>query len=634
MHVVATAGHVDHGKSALVRALTDMDPDRWAEEKRRGLTIDLGFVWTTLPSGTDLAFVDVPGHEKFLGNMLAGVGPAPVVIFVVAADEGWQEQSTDHRDAVRALDIQHGLIALTRADRADATRRAEVAAQVRDELAGTALADAPLVEVSAHTGEGIAQMRQVLDEVLAKVPAPDPQARVRVWIDRAFSVKGAGTVVTGTLVTGTLRVGDTLQLASPDGTRAVEVRGLHSENTAHQVVEPTSRVAVNLRGISSDAIHRGHSLLSPGSWELVEQIDVRRTFGQDFYELPQNIVVHIGTAGLEAHVRPLSADYARLSLAHPLPLQLLDRFVVRSSGGRHVSAGVQVIDVYPPELNRRGAARRRAEELALLADGNSAGRDSSDSSPSDATTTADARPSRATSTPVPSPSLFTDPTGYIQRIGYVPVAQLQRAGFAVDDPAAPPQGIIAFRQWWIAARQITRWKNQLLVVLEKHAQDNPLAAGMPRKAAMDALDLQEDALLGIAVAAAKVEQPDGVLRLPGHKVELGAAEASVAKLEAWLADDPFAAPEADELQELRLGAKQLAAAEKAGRLLRLGQGIVLLPGAPQEAKKRIAQLEQPFTLSAARKALSTTRRVAIPLLKYLDEQGITRRLDGGLRELR
>ena len=613
MHVVATVGHVDHGKSALVRALTDMDPDRWAEEKRRGLTIDLGFVWTTLPSGTDLAFVDVPGHEKFLGNMLAGVGPAPVVIFVVAADEGWQEQSTDHRDALRALDIRHGLIALTRADRADANRRAEVTAQIRHELAGTALADAPLVEVSAHTGEGIAQMWQVLDEVLAQVPAPDSQARVRVWIDRAFSVKGAGTVVTGTLAAGTLRVGDKLQLASPDGTRAVEVRGLHSENTAHEVLEPTSRAAVNLRGISADAIHRGHSLLSSDAWELVEQIDVRRTFGQDFYELPQNIVVHIGTAGLEAHVRPLSADYARLSLAHPLPLQLLDRFVVRSPGGRHVSAGAQVIDVYPPELNRRGAARRRAEELALLAD----------VSPSDATTTAAA-----------SPSPFTDPTGYVQRVGYVPVGKLQRAGFAVDDPAAPPQGIIAFRQWWIAAREITRWKNQLLVALDKHAQDNPLAAGMPRKAAMDALDLQEDALLGIAVAAAKVEQADGVLRLPGHKVDLGAAETSVAKLEAWLADDPFAAPEADELQELRLGAKQLAAAENAGRLLRLGQGIVLLPGAPEEAKKRIAQLEQPFTLSAARKALSTTRRVAIPLLEYLDEQGITRRLDGGLRELR
>lgn len=622
MHVVATAGHVDHGKSALVRALTDMDPDRWAEEKRRGLTIDLGFVWTTLPSGTDLAFVDVPGHEKFLGNMLAGLGPAPVVIFVVAADEGWQEQSTDHRDAVRALDIRHGLIALTRADRADATRRAGVTAQVRHELAGTALADAPLVEVSAHTGEGIAQMRQVLDEVLAQVPAPDPQARLRVWIDRAFSVKGAGTVVTGTLAAGTLRVGDTLQLASPDGTRVVEVRGLHSENTVHQVLEPTSRVAVNLRGISADAIHRGHSLLSSGAWELVEQIDVRRTFGQDFHELPQNIVVHIGTAGLEAHVRPLSGDYARLSLAHPLPLQLLDCFVVRSPGGRHVSAGVQVIDVYPPELARRGAARRRAEELALLADGNSAGRDRNDSSPSDATTTAAA-----------SASPFTDPATYVQRVGYVPVAQLQRAGFNVGDLKTPPQGIIAFRQWWIAARQITRWKNQLLVALEKHAQDNPLAAGMPRKAAMDALDLREDALLGIAVAAAKVEPADGLLRLPGHKVDLGEAEASVVKLETWLADDPFAAPEADELQELRLGAKQLAAAENAGRLLRLSHGIVLLPSAVQEAKKRIAQLEQPFTLSAARKALSTTRRVAIPLLEYLDEQGITRRVDSGLREL-
>ena len=189
MYVVATAGHVDHGKSTLVRALTKMDPDRWEEEKRRGLTIDLGFAWTTLPSGADVAFVDVPGHEKFLGNMLAGVGPAPVVLFVVAADEGWQAQSTDHRDALRALGVEHGIIALTRYDRATEDHTAEI----RAELADTPLADAPIIPVSAPTGEGVGQLRQALDEVLAAVPAPDANAPVRLWADRAFSVKGAGT---------------------------------------------------------------------------------------------------------------------------------------------------------------------------------------------------------------------------------------------------------------------------------------------------------------------------------------------------------------------------------------------------------------------------------------------------------
>ncbi|MDU7598851.1 MAG: selenocysteine-specific translation elongation factor, partial [Corynebacterium sp.] len=453
MYVVATAGHVDHGKSTLVRALTEMDPDRWEEEKRRGLTIDLGFAWTTLPSGADVAFVDVPGHEKFLGNMLAGVGPAPVVLFVVAADEGWQAQSTDHRDALRALGIEHGIIALTRNDRATVDRTAEI----RTQLAGTPLADAPIIPVSAPTGEGIAELRQALDEVLATVPAPDAQAPVRLWVDRAFSVKGAGTVVTGTLAAGTLRVGDSLKVATAGGERAVEIRGLHSENREQDSLGPVTRAAVNLRGVDAADIHRGDVLLTPGAWRLVDHLDVRRTFGADLDGLPDNLVVHTGTAGVEAHLRPLSADFARISLAHPLPLRLLDRFVVRSPGGRHVVAGVEAVDLRPPELNRRGAARHRAEELSA--------QDS-----------------------------FRDPASYLRRVGFARLDDLDRDGFATT---APPQGIIAFRDWWIAASQVTRWKQALTHALQAHTAAHPLAPGMPRKAAMDALGLQEEGLLGL-----------------------------------------------------------------------------------------------------------------------------------------
>ena len=590
MYVVATAGHVDHGKSTLVRALTEMDPDRWEEEKRRGLTIDLGFAWTTLPSGADVAFVDVPGHEKFLGNMLAGVGPAPVVLFVVAADEGWQAQSTDHRDALRALGVKHGIIALTRSDRATVDRTAEI----RTQLAGTPLADAPIIPVSAPTGEGIAALRQVLDEVLAAAPAPDEQAPVRLWVDRAFSVKGAGTVVTGTLAAGSLRVGDSLKVATAGGERDVEVRGLHSENRAQDSLGPVTRAAVNLRGVDAADIHRGDVLLTPGAWRMVDHLDVRRTFGADLDGLPDNLVVHTGTAGVETHLRPLSADFARISLAHPLPLQLLDRFVVRSPGGRHVVAGVEAVDLRPPELNRRGAARRRAEELSAQRS-------------------------------------FRDPASYLHRVGFARVDDLARDGFTT---AAPPQGIIAFRDWWIAASQVTRWKQSLTDALHAHAAAHPLAPGMPRKAAMDALGLQEEGLLGLAIAAAKAESSEGVLRLPGQQADLGAAERGVAAIEERLKAEPFAAPEADDLAELGLGPKELAAAERAGRLLRLKQGIVLLPSAPEKARRRLAELEQPFTLSAARKALGTTRRVAIPLLEYLDAQRITRRGDGGQRTLR
>ncbi|WP_144791950.1 selenocysteine-specific translation elongation factor [Corynebacterium singulare] len=583
MYVVATAGHVDHGKSSLVKALTGMEPDRWEEEQRRGLTIDLGFVWTKLDSGADVAFVDVPGHEKFLGNMLAGVGPAPVVLFVVAADEGWQAQSTDHRDAVRALGVHHGVVALTRADRADDARRAAVAAQVRAELAGTALVDAPLVTVSATTGEGVDTLRRELDAVLAEMPAPDGTARVRLWVDRAFSVKGAGTVVTGTLAAGTIAVGDELVL----GEKKVTVRGLQSENASVSSVGPVSRVAVNLRGVDADEVHRGDALLSPQAWRVLDTVDVRRTFGSDLSELPQNIVVHIGTAGVGARLRPLGGDFARLTLDQPLPLTLLDRFVVRSPGGRHVVAGVEVVDVNPAELSRRGDAKKRAVQLAQT-----------------------------------SPR---DPAAWLKRCGYERVENLVRDGFVVE---GKPAGIIEFREWWIAASQVTTWKEALLGAVKNHAESNPLAPGLPHAAAMDALGLSEPALLGLAVAAAHVESSEGVLRLPGQTVDLGPAEKGVAELERRLRDEPFAAPEAEDLTRLGLGPKELAAAERAGRVLRLQSGVVLLPTAPRRAQDIVAGLEQPFTLSAARKALGTTRRVAIPLLEHLDSIGVTRLVDG------
>ena len=209
--VVATAGHVDHGKSTLVRALTGIEPDRLAEERRRGLTIDLGFAWTMLPSGREVSFVDVPGHERFLGTMLAGLGPAPIVCFVVAADEGWQAQSSDHRDAVAALGIDQGLLVITRADLAPA-RIEQVTAEARTELAGTGLAEAPAVAVSAVTGEGLEELREQLDAVLARAREPSATQPVRLWVDRAFSLAGTGTVVTGTLPAGTLHREDRLAL--------------------------------------------------------------------------------------------------------------------------------------------------------------------------------------------------------------------------------------------------------------------------------------------------------------------------------------------------------------------------------------------------------------------------------------
>ncbi|MFV0459780.1 MAG: GTP-binding protein, partial [Actinomycetales bacterium] len=194
MWVVATAGHVDHGKSALVRALTGMEPDRWQAERDRGMTIDLGFVWTVLPDGRTVAFVDVPGHQRFIGNMVAGLGPCPAVLFVVAADEGWSRQSQEHLAAAQALGVSHGVVAITKSDLAATGRVRE---SVRAHLAGTPLASAPLVDVSARTGAGLPELRTALATMLDALPPPS-QSRLRLWVDRAFSIRGAGTVVTGT----------------------------------------------------------------------------------------------------------------------------------------------------------------------------------------------------------------------------------------------------------------------------------------------------------------------------------------------------------------------------------------------------------------------------------------------------
>ncbi|MGH3326764.1 MAG: selenocysteine-specific translation elongation factor, partial [Streptomycetales bacterium] len=294
MYVVATAGHVDHGKSTLIRALTGMEPDRWEEERRRGLTIDLGFAWTRLPSGGEIAFVDVPGHERFVGNMLAGIGPVSTVMIVVAADEGWQPQSEEHLEAIDALDVRHGLLVVTRRDLADP---AAAAAQARERLATTSLRSVETLSVSGVTGEGVDALRAALDRLVTALPAPDIEAPVRLWVDRAFTIRGRGTVVTGTLSAGTVGVGDELVLM-PSGRRA-RVRGVEALKARRERVDAVARVAVNLRGVGLGEVRRGHALLTPGRWLSTAVVDVRLR-GASPADLPARLTFHIGSAAVPA----------------------------------------------------------------------------------------------------------------------------------------------------------------------------------------------------------------------------------------------------------------------------------------------------------------------------------------------
>ncbi|MFC4017479.1 selenocysteine-specific translation elongation factor [Micromonospora sp. GCM10011542] len=580
MFVVATAGHVDHGKSTLVRALTGMEPDRWAEERRRGMTIDLGFAWTALPSGGTVAFVDVPGHERFVPNMLAGVGPVPAALIVVAADEGWMPQSAEHLAALDALGVAYGLLVVTRADLADP---APAIARARAEIAATSLGPVEAVAVSGLTGAGLPELRVALDRLAARLPDPAADGPVRLWADRSFTVRGSGTVVTGTLGAGRLRVGDELELASTG--EPVRIRSLHSLGVARSEVTAVARVAINLRGTARDRLGRGDALLTPGGFHRTDLVDVRLT-GDPAADLPATLTLHVGSAAVPVRARPLGSDTVRLRLARPLPLLVGDRALLRDPGRHHVAGGVRVLDVAPPPLARRGAAAARAQVLAEL----------------------DGRP---------------DLAGELRRRRLVRAGTLLRMG--VPESTTPVAG-----DWLADPEHWRRLGARLVEEVTRYAREHPLEPGMPVDALRQRLDLPDRALV-----EALVRPP---LRLRAGRVGAVGADAlpepvarAVRRVREEYGDRPFRAPEADRLADLGLGPREIGAAVRAGALLRLADNVVLLPGALDDAVRVLAGLPQPFTLSAARQALDTTRRVAVPLLELLDRRGVTRRLPDDAR---
>ena len=578
MHVVATAGHVDHGKSTLVRTLTGTDPDRLEEEHRRGLSIELGYAWTTLPGlpgDGEVAFVDVPGHQRFLATALAGVGPVPVAMLVVAADDPWMPQAAEHLAALDALGVRHGVVVVTRSDLADP---APALARARDQVDRTTLAGAPGVVVCGRTGAGIAELRRTLAEVLADVPRPDPAADVRLWVDRRFHVRGAGTVVTGTLPAGTITVDDVLAL--PDGSE-VRVRDLEALGRPRTGVAGVARVALDLGGRAPESLTRGTPLLTPGAFLPATVVDVAlRGEGR----VPERPLLHIGAAQVAVHARPLGKDYHRLTLDAPLPLRVGDRAVLRDPGSRTLW-GVQVLDPQPPHLRRRGAAAARAAALAGHV----------------GTTTAELALRGMARRPL------------LRAIG-VPV-----------DPL--PAGTVTAGDWLVSAERAGELRAALVALVEAAG-----VSGVTRAAAAHELRLPDPAIVD-ALAPASLRSAQG--RLRSEAVALpGPLATALATLRPRLEAEPFAAPTADELSALGLDAAAVGVLHRDGHLLRLAPGVVLLPDAPDRAVTVLAGLPQPFTTSAARQALGTSRRVVLPLLAHLDATGRTVRLPDDTRTLR
>lgn len=354
MRVVATAGHVDHGKSSLVQALTGTNPDRFEEERRRGLTIDLGFAHTTLANGEGVSFIDVPGHVRFLRNMLAGVGGVDACMFVVAATEGWKPQSEEHLRILELVGVRHGVVALTKSDLVDDEWRQLQEMDVRDHLAGTFLADAPIVAVSATTGAGMDDVRSALAALVATTPAAPDRGRPRLWIDRVFAAKGSGTVITGTLTGGSIATDDLLHA----GDHAVRVRSVQSHGERHDSIGPGNRVALNLVGVDHTELRRGDAIVMPAQWRPTVRFDASLTVLATLDHVVSRrgaYAAYIGSGEFPVKLRvlgsqslaPGTAGLVRVHLDTAVPLLPGDRFVLRESGRDETVGGGEVLDVAP-----------------------------------------------------------------------------------------------------------------------------------------------------------------------------------------------------------------------------------------------------------------------------------------------
>ena len=618
--VIGTAGHVDHGKTTLIRALTGVDTDRLEEEKRRGMTIDLGFAPFVLPGGRQAGVVDVPGHERFLKNMLAGAGGMDVVMLVVAADDGVMPQTREHLDILATLHVPRGLVVLTKVDAVDPELVELAIEDVQGALAGTFMEGAPVIPVSAQTGEGLDALREALVRVADAAVPRDAAGAARLPIDRVFVKQGFGTVVTGTLVAGTLREGDAVAIA-PAGLTS-RVRGLHVHGAKRAEARAGQRVAVNLVGLEKHEIGRGDWLVAQGAVAPSTLLDVRLELLPHARPLAHRtrIRLHHGSGELIGRVVLLDRDElapgeaapAQLVLERPAAAAFGDRFVVRRYAPPDVAGGGMVLHPAPAKHRRRHAATLAA--LARLDAGDPLG------------AMAEAL-RQAGEKPVPEATL----------LGFVPLARAAEAKAWLKKHAFDAGG-----GRWLHGEGTLAVGAVLRDSLAKFHQALPWRLGLPVDDLAKRTKLPQPVVAKVAaaqVAAGSLAQAGRLLALPGHvpvlPPDLARARAAVLGrfAEAPLQDQEdfaTAAPGAgDKLPAL------LEDLVEAGELVRVSGGIYASAArlAAIKARLREAFAASPqLTASQMREAIETSRKYAIPFLEYLDSSGFTRR-QGDVRSL-
>ena len=608
--VIGTAGHVDHGKSTLIRALTGIDPDRLREERERGMTIDLGFAWLTLADGTDVGIVDVPGHQDFIRNMLAGIGGIDAVVLVVAADESVMPQTREHLAILSLLGIDRGVIALTKRDLVDDDWAALVRDEVRAAVRGTALAEAPLVEVSATTRTGLDALVRAIGDVLGATPRRRDLGRPRLPVDRAFTMSGFGTVVTGTLLDGALEVGEEVELV-PSGKRA-RVRGLQTHKRAIESARPGSRVAANLSGIDKDELERGMVVARPGTLSATSiaslHLELLRAassaLGQD-----DLVRVHAGTAEAMARVTILESSeiaagasgWVQLRLAAPLALAVGDRVVVRRPSPSETLGGGAIADTTGGRTRRRAAAVAELERRSALS---------------------------------PSARILA-----VLDEARTPQELAERAGIGASERDAALAELVAsgdavaLADAYLSRAAVDALAVRVERLLGKAHRSAPLRAGAPREEVRAAVGLPPQrwaALLERLIADGRVAARGTALALPTHAVRLGPdQEARWTAARAALAAAPLQPPSPAVLEtEYGIDRELLAALAERGDIVRLGTDAAFLPDAVLSFGSAIVDelaSAGTITVARARDLTGSSRKHVLPLLGFLDDQGITRR---------
>ena len=626
--IVGTAGHIDHGKTALVKALTGIDADRLAEEKRRGITIDLGFAYQPIEGSEILGFIDVPGHERFVHTMLAGVSGIDVVMLVVAADDGVMPQTREHLQIIDLLGLSRGVVALTKRDLVDADRLAAVTAEIRALLAGTSLAGAEILPVSSVTCEGIADLALWL-QLAASEPGRATKGRFRLSVDRSFTIAGAGTVVTGTVFSGSARSGDSV-LVSPAGLEA-RIRGLRAQNREAEAGAAGQRVALNLVGprIDKEAIQRGDWVLDPAVHRPTDRLDVHlKLLASEPKPIRHWLPVHLHLAAahstgrialLEAEtLAPGSEALAQLVLEKPIGALSGDHFVLRDQSAQRTIGGGYVLDPFPPARGRRTPERRAWLAAERAAD-----------------------PATALAGLLALDPGIVDLDAFRRRHNLTPAeAEAVEVGGA----------LVAAGAWGFAAQRWTSLRQLSLEALKAFHEKNPELPGLQAEKLRQALPLRLPvpafAALAEALVRAKVLVLDGVwYRLPGHSAKLQPEDERIwTRIRPMLSGaQRFKPPRVRDIGQ-DLGIAEVKVRSLMKRLSRMGQVVEIAQDhyfrTPVVAEMiaiadRLAKADAAGAFSAAafRDTVDNGRKVAIQVLEFFDRHGVTTRR-GDLRTVR